>query len=48
MYFQSDNKQLRHIQIKFGNVKLKTFPKTHILWHKLYLPYFKKIKLSSL
>ena len=44
MYFQSDNKQLRHIQKKFGNVKLKTFPKTHILWHKLYLPYFKKIK----
>ena len=44
MYFQSDNKQLRHIHNKFGNVKLKTFPKTHILWHKLYLPYFKKIK----
>ena len=44
MYFQSDNKQLRHIHKKFGNVKLKTFPKTHILWHKLYLPYFKKIK----
>ena len=44
MYFQSDNKQLRHIHKKFGKVKLKTFPKTHILWHKLYLPYFKKIK----
>ena len=45
MYFQSDDKQLRHIHKKFGNVKLKTFPKTHILWHKLYLPYFKKIKV---
>lgn len=44
MYFQSDNKQLRHIHKKFGNVELKTFPKTHILWHKLYLPYFKNIK----
>ena len=27
MYFQSDNKQLRHIHKKFGKVKLKTFPK---------------------
>lgn len=44
MYFQSDNKQLRSIHKKFGKVKLKTFPKTHILWHKLYLPYLKQIK----
>ena len=26
-------------------MKLKNFPKTHILWHKLYLPYIKKIKV---
>ncbi len=45
MYFQSDNKQLRSIHKKFGKLKLKNFPKTHILWHKIYLPYFKKIKL---
>ena len=26
-------------------MKLKDFPITNILWHKIYLPYFKKIKL---
>ena len=45
MYYQSDDKQLRSIQKKYGKLKLKKFPKTHILWHKFYLPYFKKIKL---
>ena len=45
MYFQSDDKQLRSIHKKFGTIKLKSFPKTHILWHKIYLPYFKKIKV---
>ncbi len=45
MYFQSDDKQLRSIHKKFGNIKLSSFPKTHILWHKIYLPYFKKIKV---
>ena len=45
MYYQSDNKQLRAIHKKFGKLKLKKFPKTHILWHKFYLPYFKRIKL---
>ena len=45
MYFQSDDRQLRSIHKKYGNIKLKNFPKTHILWHKLYLPYFKKIKV---
>ena len=45
MYFQSDNKQLRTIHKKFGNQKLRDFPRTHILWHKFYLPYFKGIKI---
>ena len=45
MYYQSDDVQLRNIQKKFGTLKLKNFPKTHILWHKLYLPYIKKIKV---
>ncbi len=45
MYYQSDNTQLRYIQKKFGTLKLKNFPKTHILWHKLYLPYVKQIKV---
>ena len=45
MYFQSDNKQLRSIHKEFGTLKLKNFPRTHILWHKIYLPYIRRIKL---
>lgn len=45
MYYQSDSIQLKDIHKKFGTVKLKKYPVTNILWHKLYLPYFKGIKL---
>ncbi len=45
MYYQSDARQLVDIQRRFGSVKLKKFPITNILWHKVYLPYVKKIKL---
>jgi len=44
MYYQSDSTQLRDIYRKHGNGKLKTFPVTNILWHKIYLPYIKRIK----
>jgi N-acetyl sugar amidotransferase len=46
MYYQSDSRQLRDIHNKFGQGKLKSFPVTNILWHKLYLPIFKNIKLT--
>lgn len=45
MYFQSDSTQIKDIQKKFGTKKLKKFPLTNILWHKIYLPYIKGIKL---
>ncbi len=45
MYYQSDSVQLRDIHKKFGSMPLKNFPVTNILWHKIYLPYIKKIKL---
>ena len=45
MYYQSDARQLKNIQKKFGTVRLKNFPMTNIIWHKFYLPYVKKIKL---
>lgn len=45
MYFQSDARQIKDIQKKFGTKKLKNFPLTNILWHKVYLPYFKGIKV---
>ena len=45
MYYQSDSIQLRDIFKKHGRGKLKQYPITNILWHKIYLPYVKGIKL---
>lgn len=45
MYYQSDSIQLRDIYNKHGKGKLKDYPVTNILWHKVYLPYLKGIKL---
>jgi len=45
MYYQSDSIQLRDIYKKHGTGTLKDYPVTNILWHKVYLPYFKGIKL---
>ena len=35
MYYQSDSIQLRDIYKKFGTGKLKDYPVSNILWHKL-------------
>jgi len=45
MYYQSDSILLKDIHYKFGTKPLKNYPITNILWHKVYLPYVKKIKL---
>lgn len=45
MYYQSDSRQLRDIHQKFGKKPLKTFPVTSILWHKIWLPYVRGIKV---
>ncbi len=45
MYYQSDSIQLKDIYRRFGSVKLKDYKVTNILWHKIWLPYFKGIKL---
>ena len=47
MWYQSDSIQLNDIQEKHGTLKLIDFPKTNILWHKIYLPYFKFIKVLN-
>jgi N-acetyl sugar amidotransferase len=47
MYFQSDSTQIKDIHKKFGKKPLKDFPLTNILWHKVYLKYFKKIQVFS-
>ena len=46
MWYQSDSYQLRDIHKKFGTIPLNKFPITNILWHKVYLPYVKGIKLK--
>jgi N-acetyl sugar amidotransferase len=45
MYYQSDSRQLLDIHSQFGSQPLKTFPVTSILWHKVWLPYVKGIKV---
>lgn len=45
MYYQSDVIQLKDIHKEFGTKPLKKYPLTRILWHKIYLPYFKGIKV---
>jgi len=45
MYYQSDSRQLRDIHGHFGSRPLVNFPVTSILWHKIVLPYVKRIKV---
>jgi len=45
MYYQSDSRQLKDIHGQFGTRPLRTYPVTSILWHKIWLPYFKGIKV---
>lgn len=45
MYYQSDSIQLNDIYSRFGSGKLEDYKVTNILWHKIWLPYFKGIKL---
>jgi N-acetyl sugar amidotransferase len=45
MYYQSDSVQLRDIHRRFGTRPLTTFPITSIIWHKLYLPYVRGIRV---
>ena len=48
MYYQSDTIQLKDIHKKYGKRKLKEYQLTNILWHKLWLPYFRGVKLIRL
>ncbi len=45
MYYQSDSVQIKDIHNIFGKKKLKNFPLTNILWHKMYLPIIYGIKV---
>mgnify|MGYP000031693973 CR=1 FL=1 len=45
MYYQSDSIQLRDIHRRHGTRPLRRFPVTSILWHKMWLPYVRGIKV---
>ena len=45
MYFQSDSYQLKDIHQNVGRQVIKNYPITNILWHKIYLPYIRGIKV---
>jgi N-acetyl sugar amidotransferase len=47
MYYQSDSLQLRDIHDKFGTRPLVKFPVTRILRHRVYLRYFRRIRVMS-
>ena len=47
MYYQSDSVQLRDIHRRFGTRPLVTFPITSILRHKVYLRYFRRIRVVT-
>lgn len=43
--YYGDTVMLRDIHRRFGTRPLQKYPITHILWHKVYLPYVKGIKV---
>lgn len=45
IYFGSDVKQIKDIHQKFGQQPLKNYPLSDILRHKVYLTYFRGIKV---
>lgn len=47
MYYQSDSIQLRDIHRQFGTRPLTKFPITTILKHKIYLRYWKQIRVIT-
>lgn len=46
MYY-ADKFQILDIHKKFGKIKLKNFPLSHILKHKIYLPYIRGINVVA-
>ena len=43
MYYQSDSLQLKDIYKKHGTGKLKDYPVTNILWHKIIFLILRKL-----
>lgn len=45
LYYGTDMAQIFDIQKRFGTLKLETFPFSSIFFHKIYLRYFKQIRV---
>ena len=45
LYYGSDMAQIKDIRRQFGTMKLKEFPFSHVLFHKVYLRYIKGLKV---
>ena len=44
-YYGTDMIHIRDIIQRFGTVKMKTYPFSSILWHKLYLRYIRRVRV---
>jgi len=45
IYYGTDMVQIKDIIRQFGSVPMKTYPFSSIYWHKIYLRYFKKVRV---
>ena len=45
LYYGTDMRQLNDIRAKFGTVPMRTYPFSSVLRHKLYLRYFRGLKV---
>ena len=45
LYWGTDMVQIKDILSKFGEIKMETYPFSNIFYHKLYLRFFKRIKV---
>ncbi len=45
MYFQSDGRNLQAIHQAHGSIPLSSYPITNALWHKVYLPWVKGVRV---
>ncbi|AXO13639.1 N-acetyl sugar amidotransferase [Thalassospira indica] len=45
IYWGTDMAQIRDILSRFGTMPMKTFPFSSVYYHKVYLPYIRKIKV---
>ncbi|WP_439475939.1 N-acetyl sugar amidotransferase [Brevundimonas sp.] len=45
LYYGTDMRQLRDIQKQFCTIELKTYPFSDVLFHKVYLRYFRGLKV---